>query len=65
MLYFFTNVLLAKNATKLPEHTKTNEHATELEKSKQPPFKSIYSLGPVELETLKTYIETNLANVFI
>ena len=42
-----------------------NEHAIELEKSKQPPFGLIYSLGPVELETLKTYIETNLANGFI
>ena len=42
-----------------------NEHAIELEEGKQPPFGPIYSLGPVELETLKTYIETNLANGFI
>ena len=42
-----------------------NEHIIELEESKQPPFGPIYSLGPVELETLKTYIETNLANGFI
>ena len=42
-----------------------NEHAIKLEESKQPPFRPIYSLGPVELETLKTYIETNLANGFI
>ena len=42
-----------------------NEHAIELEKGKQPPFGAIYSLGPVELETLKTYIEINLANGFI
>ena len=32
---------------------------------KQPPYRPIYSLGLVELETLKTYIETNLANGFI
>ena len=32
---------------------------------KQPPYGPIYSLGSVELETLKTYIETNLANGFI
>ena len=42
-----------------------NEHAIELEKSKQPLFGPIYSLGPIELETLKTYIKINLANGFI
>ena len=42
-----------------------NEHTIKLEESKQPSFGLIYSLGPVELETLKTYIETNLANSFI
>ena len=42
-----------------------NEYAIELEESKQPLFGPIYSLGLVELETLKTYIETNLGNGFI
>ena len=42
-----------------------NEHAIKLEEGKQPLFGPIYSLGPVKLETLKTYIETNLANGFI
>ena len=42
-----------------------NEHAIELEESKQPPFGPIYSLGRVELKTLKTYIKTNLVNGFI
>ena len=37
----------------------------ELKKGKQLLYKPIYSLGPVELKTLKTYIETNLANCFI
>ena len=41
-----------------------NEHVIELEEGKQPPFGPIYRLGPVELETLKTYIKTNLANGF-
>ena len=41
------------------------EHAIELEEGRQPSFGPIYSLEPVELETLKTYIETNLANGFI
>ena len=42
-----------------------NEYAIELEENKQLSFGPIYSLGPVELETLKTYIKTNLANSFI
>ena len=42
-----------------------NEYAIKLEKGKQPPFGPIYSLDPVKLETLKIYIETNLANGFI
>ena len=42
-----------------------NEYAIKLEDDKQPPFGPIYSLGPVELETLKTYMEINLANGFI
>ena len=56
---------MAENAAELPENTGMNEHAIELEEGKQPPFGPIYSLGPVELETLKTYIKTNLANGFI
>ena len=54
-----------KNAAELPKNTRMNEHAIKLEESKQPPFELIYSLGPVELEMLKTYIKTNLANNFI
>ena len=49
----------------LPENTGMNEHAIKLEEGKQPLFGPIYSLGPVELEILKTYIETNLAISFI
>ena len=41
-----------------------NKHAIELEKGKQPLFGLINSLKLVELETLITYIETNLANCF-
>ena len=61
----YSNVFSAKNTTELPENTGMNEHAIELEEDKQPPFGSIYSQGPVELETLKTYIKINLANNFI
>ena len=61
----YSDVFSAKHAAELPENIGINEHAIELEKGKQPPFGLIYSLEPVELETLKTYIETNLANGFI
>ena len=63
--YDYSNVFLAENAAELPENTGMNEHAIELEEGKQPPFGPIYSLGPVELKTLKIYIKTNLANGFI
>ncbi len=36
------------------------EHAIELIKGKQPPYRLIYALSPLELEILKTYIETHL-----
>ena len=61
----YSNVFSAENATELPENTRINEYAIELEENKQLPFGLIYSLGPVELKTLKTYIKTNLANDFI
>ena len=61
----YSNVFSAENTAELPENTGINEHAIELEEGKQPLFGPIYSLGPIELETLKTYIETNLANGFI
>ena len=48
-----------------PKNTKINKHTIELEESKQPSFGPIYNLNPVELETLKTSIKTNLANSFI
>ena len=49
----------------LPERTKLNEHAINFENNKQPPYGLIYSLGPVELETLKIYIKTHLKTGFI
>ncbi len=49
----------------LPENTGINKHAIELIEGKQPPHGPIYSLIPVELETLKTYIETHLKTGFI
>ena len=49
----------------LLENTGINEHAIGLVKGKQPPYGPIYSLGPVELETLKAYIKTHLKTGFI
>ena len=62
----FANVFSPDLASKLPKHTGINDHVIDLvEDCQEPPYGPIYSLGPVELETLKAYIETNLANSFI
>ena len=61
----FADLFSEKSENVLSERIGANEHAIKLEEGKQPPYGPIYSLGPVELETLKTYIETNLANGFI
>ena len=61
----FSDVFLEKSANILLERTGANKHAIKLEKGKQLPYRLIYSLEPVEFKTLKTYIKTNLANIFI
>ena len=61
----YSDVFSAENKAEFPENTWINKHAIKLEDDKQPPFGLIYSLGSVELEILKIYIETNLANGFI
>lgn len=61
----YSDVFSKDSAAELPKYTSINDHAINLEEGKQPPYRPIYSLGPLELETLKTYIETNLANGFI
>ena len=61
----FSDVFSEEKASILPEATELNQHAIELQEGQQPPYGPIYSLGPVELEMLKTYIKTNLANGFI
>ena len=60
-----SNIFSVEYAVELPENTKMNKYAIKLEEGKQLFFGPIYSLGPVELETLKTYIKINLANGFI
>ena len=61
----YNNVFLAENIVELLENTGINKHAITLEEDKQLFFGPIYSLGPVELETLKTYIKINLTDGFI
>ena len=61
----FADVFFSDLASELPEHTEINDYAIELVDGQQPPYRLIYSLEPIELETLKAYIETNLANGFI
>ncbi len=61
----FADIFSPKLAVDLSEHTAINDHAIELVDDWQPPYVPIYSLGPVELELLKAYIENNLASGFI
>lgn len=52
-------------ASKFFNYTKINNHSIQLVDSKQSPYRLIYSLKPMKLETLKAYIEINLINRFI
>ena len=61
----FANIFSEKKVLVLSKCTKFNKHAINWKNSKQPPYKPIYSLGPVELEILKTYIKTHLQTRFI
>lgn len=61
----FAGVFLEKPATVLPEYTEINTHAINLKKGKLQPYQPIYNPSLIELETLETYIETNLTNSFI
>ena len=61
----FSNVFSSDSATEPAEHTGIKDHPIDLLDNKQPPYGPIYSLGPVELETLKIYIKANLASRFI
>ena len=61
----FADMFFSDLASKLLKHTEINDNAIELVDNQQLPYKPIYSLEPVELEILKAYIETNLANEFI
>ena len=64
--YFdFADVFWEQKSSMLLKRTEFNQYAIELQDDKQPPYGPIYSLKPMELETLKTCIKANLANGFI
>ena len=61
----FSDVFSKESVAVLFKRLDINKHAINLEPCKQLPYKPIYSLGPVEFKTFKTYIKTNLGNGFI
>lgn len=61
----YIEIFFKKTTIELPEHIKINDHFFNQEEDKQPPYRLIYNLKPVELEMLKTYIKNNLKNLFI
>ena len=64
--YFdFADIFSSELALKLSKHTGINDHPIKLVDDQQSLYGPIYSLEPVELETLKIYIKTNLVNGFI
>ena len=64
--YFdLSNVFFSDSAAEPLEHNGINHHLIHLLDDKKPLYGPIYSLGLVELEILKTYIEANLASCFI
>lgn len=61
----FADVFSPKSVAKLLQYTGIDDLSIELINNRQPSYWPIYSLGPVQLETLKIYIEANLANDFM
>lgn len=61
----FADIFSLDFAAKLLEYAGINDHFIDSDKGKQPLYRPMYSLGQVQLQTLKTYIELNLASGFI
>lgn len=61
----YTNDFLLDAIAKLLHYTSINNYPNNLIDNKQPPYNLIHNLRPVEFETLKIYIKTNLAHDFI
>lgn len=64
--YFnFTNVFFSELTTELFEYTRINNYAINLVDGKQSLYELIFSLGLVELKSLKIYMKTYLVNTLI
>lgn len=61
----YADVFSSKLAIKLSKYTEINNYIIKLLDDGQLPYGCIYSLEPMDLETLKIYIKNNLANNFI
>lgn len=61
----FSDVFSKKSIIILLNCSNINKHIINLKPSKQLPYRPIYNLSIVKLETFKTYIEINLTNKFI
>ena len=59
------DIFFSKLTSIFLKHIGINNHVIKLIDKQQPSYGPIYSLRLVELKTLKTYIEINLANSFI
>ena len=61
----FANIFLKKLAKVLPKRAGINKHTINLIDGKLAHYGPIYSLDPIGLKILRTYIQANLANNFI
>ena len=58
----YANIFSFDLAMELSKNIDIHKHAIKLQDDKQLLYRPIYSLRPVELETLKIYIKTHLYN---
>lgn len=61
----YANAFRLDLAMDLIKHTEIHNYSFNLIEGKEPSHSPIYSLGLVELETLKTYIKTHFKTSFI
>lgn len=61
----FADVFSKNLVTELLKYTKINNHIMYLVEDHQSPYRLIYDIRSVKVETLKTYMKINVANGFI
>ena len=64
-MYWIAGPILKFRLSRVLKLAGINNQAVDLIENKQTLYGPIYSLGPVKLETPKTYVETNLTNASI